>query len=179
MSWQEQGEMPLYHLCLGQSFYSLHKIVKCWGNLTHLFLGSGNRATQTIAGVVKEKAKCIIVLGWCWKSVIIMKVKTDCKEGIQVVPQRNLYFTIPWKQSPFPWSLLTCHGVWVSYNDKACTEARKWLPQLSGLSLRWQVWVEVVRRHKNKEEAFRNSTIASMNPYLNFIHSFTNYFEWW
>lgn len=83
---------------------------------------------RAIVGVVEEKAKWIIVLGWCWKSVLIMKVKTDCKEGIQVVPQRNLYFTIPWNQSPFPWSLLTCHGIWVSYNDEACIEAREWLP---------------------------------------------------
>lgn len=130
MSWQKQGEMLLCPLCLGQLFNSLHQIVKCWGSLTHFFVSWVRKQDKlrAIAGVVEEKAKCMIVLGWCWKSVLIMKVKTDCKEGIQVVPQRSLYFTIPRKQSPVPWSLLTCHGIWVSYNGKACFKAREWLP---------------------------------------------------
>lgn len=54
--------MPLCHLYLDQPFYSPHKIVKCG---THFFVSWVRKQgkLRAIAGVVEEKAKCIIVLG--------------------------------------------------------------------------------------------------------------------
>lgn len=58
--------------------------------------------------------------------MLIMKVKTECREGIQVAPQRNLCFTILWGKRPVP---EPCWHAWHSgiLSDKVGIKVRRWL----------------------------------------------------